>query len=409
VVSCNGNNIRAIGALSSRVLGNRLMTDDSYPQNRPVTHTDPIGWTAINRPRILKGLYTILIYGCRNRPSGQVPLTRFDNWWLLVEWPTEAAAALCEPALHFCFVDCFKATEAQDSRRVSITETLRFLRSTFGSIDRDTKAVQAGTAQVNPGTTGADAVKFGSVHIRNILDAGERGREDPSKTGAQAQIDLANEFLDLFEALKDRRRHSPTKIMISKALEPITDRPEELDATTVGILRYTSTHNIGRFYVEIHTLPTAANNIVVTNFLHPGVTQNGSPDTAPDGPDAAPDGRVTHNGPPPGTQKSQHKKVFDVGGQKKPPTPAPNQRTPEPGQHLPAVEEPDHIEQQAASAGTISPVIVPAEHSRSTPLGYPEVTQSGPPAAAARQTRTRSTKRSKANGGTQPPGPEERW
>jgi hypothetical protein len=66
-----GNNIRFSGDMASRGPEIRLSTDDPRPEERPVAHADPIGWTFGNRARIMRSLYTILIYGCRNRPAGQ--------------------------------------------------------------------------------------------------------------------------------------------------------------------------------------------------------------------------------------------------------------------------------------------------------------------------------------------------
>src|SRR5258708_22695760 len=56
-----GNNIGTRGDLVSRSLSARLETDSPNPENRTVTHEDPIGWTEANRGKILKSLYTILL------------------------------------------------------------------------------------------------------------------------------------------------------------------------------------------------------------------------------------------------------------------------------------------------------------------------------------------------------------
>jgi hypothetical protein len=213
IISFNGNNIRIGGALSSRVLGNRLATDDPRPEDRVVTHTDPIAWTAINRPRLLQAFYMLLRYGGRNRPGGQAPQTRFPTWWTLVGWPIELAAELYDPTLHFDLTACFKATEAQDTRKAGVITAIDLLRGVFGSVPRG--------APVTP------AVQFGSVNIRSLLDAGEQARMDLKQPNAQAQIDTANAFLDMLENLRGGKRHrSPSKILIGEALKTIVDRPE---------------------------------------------------------------------------------------------------------------------------------------------------------------------------------------
>ena len=250
VISFNGNNIRTGGALSSRVLGNRLTTDDPRPEDRQVAHTNPIAWTAINRPKLLRALYTILIYGGRNRPDGQAPQTRFDTWWTLVGWPIELAVELYDASLQFNITECFKATEAQDTQAAGVASALRLLIRQFGSIPR--------AAPVSP------TLQFGSVNIRSILDAGEQARMDPGKAGAQVQIDTANEFLDLFESLHGKRLRSPSKNLIGEALKTIVDRPEEVDPATIGILRSKSIQGVLRFHVETHTPPPAAKHLSST-------------------------------------------------------------------------------------------------------------------------------------------------
>jgi DNA polymerase-1 len=248
IISFNGNNIRVGGALSSRLLGNRLATDDPRPEDRAVTHTDPIAWTGINRPRLLQAFYTLLRYGGRNRPDGQVPQTRFPTWWTLVGWPIELAAELYDPTLHFDLTECFKATEAQDTRKAGVVAALNLLRRQFGSVPR--------------GVTIPQSVRFGSAKLRDILDAGEQGRANPGNSNSQAQIDLAGEFLDLFEALYGKRLRSPSKSKIGEALETIKDRPENLDPTTIGILRLSVIHGLWWFHVETHTPTGVAKNSV---------------------------------------------------------------------------------------------------------------------------------------------------
>src|SRR5262249_43073896 len=71
-----GNNVRFVGDMASRGPEIRLTTDNPNPENRTVVHADPLAWTLENRARILRALYTILLFGCRNRPPVQVAKTR---------------------------------------------------------------------------------------------------------------------------------------------------------------------------------------------------------------------------------------------------------------------------------------------------------------------------------------------
>src|SRR5260370_22708564 len=87
-----GNNIGTRGALVSRSLSARLETDSPNPENRTVTHEDPIGWTEANRGKILKSLYTILL-GNPALGNKKIKLkTRFKQWWRLCGSAVENAA-----------------------------------------------------------------------------------------------------------------------------------------------------------------------------------------------------------------------------------------------------------------------------------------------------------------------------
>jgi hypothetical protein len=397
VFSFNGNNIHAGGALASRLLDNRLLTDDPRPEDRPVKHTNPVVWTLANRPKLLRAFYTILLYGNVNRPLNQSPQTRFDTWWTLVGWSVELAAALHDPALHFDCVERFKATEAQDTRKRGVTEALNLMRGQFGSLPRG--------APVSP------AVQFSSVNIRSILDAGEQGRMDPGKAGAQVQIDLANEFLDLFENLYGKRHRSPSKNLIGEALKTIVDRPEELDPTTVGILRLKSKDGYTWFHVEVHTLQPGVQTF---DFSAAGAPPSGNPSHfSPANPGATHFETPLEDLEDDGSGKGSHlaerplpKKRMFAATKWEPPND--KWEPPNPGQHLPTIAEPVQTERPASSSETISPAIAPAEHSHSAPPGSPAVIQGEPPASApaARRSRTRS-RRSKANGSQ--PRTEERF
>jgi hypothetical protein len=237
-----GNNIQFVGDLASRVFEIRLSTDDPRPEDRAVQHGDPIAWTQNSRPRILRALYTILLYGCRNRPAGQVAKTRFKTWWCLVGWPVELAASLLDSPVELDFVQLFKAAEAHDPRAAAVAAALRCLRAEFGSLDR--------------GTVPQAADGFMSRQLREILDAGEQSRRlsatirDASDLAA---IERANALLGVIEGLRDKRHPNPSTRLIGDTLKATVDNPVELDATTVGILRGRISHGENRFHIEVHT------------------------------------------------------------------------------------------------------------------------------------------------------------
>jgi hypothetical protein len=204
-----------------------LLTDDPNPENRSVAHADPIGWTWDHRAEILRYVYTILIYGCRNRPQEQVAKTRFKTWWRLVGWPVELAASLIRVELNFETV--FKATEAQDSKAAGIVTALHLLKNTFGD------------------------KWFRARDIRTILDQGELARATFQRTGAsnEAAIRAAVAFLEMVEELTGKRNRNPITNVIGKALVGIADRPVNLDDTTRGVLRTRLHDGNNEFSVEI--------------------------------------------------------------------------------------------------------------------------------------------------------------
>jgi hypothetical protein len=223
-----GNNIKFTGDMASRGPEIRLLTDDPNPEDRAVVHADPIGWTRDHRAEILRCLYTIMIYGCRNRPEGQVAKTRFKTWWSLVGWPVELAASLIGVELDFDTI--FKATEAQDIKAAGIVTALHLLKNTFGE------------------------KWFRAKDIRTILDKGESARATflHTRVNDEAAIRAAAAFLEMVEELTGKRNRSPITKVIGKTLAGVTDRPVNLDDTTRGILRTRLLHGDNEYSVEIH-------------------------------------------------------------------------------------------------------------------------------------------------------------
>jgi hypothetical protein len=228
-----GNNIKFAGDMASRGPEIRLTTDDPNPEDRAVKHIDPIGWTRDHRAEILRHLYTILVYGCRNRPVGQIAKTRFKNWWSLVGWPVELAASLVGEELDFPVI--FKATEAQDGKAAGIVSAITLLRNTFG--DKNDSW-------------------FRARDIRDVLEKGERVRErtysvTSRTTSDEAAVQKARDFLEMVGELEGKAYRSPTTQIIGRALARIVDRTVNLDDTTRGILRSRLLHGNTGFRVEV--------------------------------------------------------------------------------------------------------------------------------------------------------------
>jgi hypothetical protein len=125
-----GNSIAPRGDMASRSLMLALNVDRPDPENREFEHADPLGWTQVNRAKIVRALYTLLIAGALNRPKQQEAKTRFKTWWNLVGWPVEYAASLLGIQ-----VDCTKliqAGEAEDEEALAASAVLTILRQNWG-------------------------------------------------------------------------------------------------------------------------------------------------------------------------------------------------------------------------------------------------------------------------------------
>ena len=137
----NGNNIGPKGDMTSRSFRITINVDRPDPENRPFVHPDPLAWTAQNRQKILRCLYTILIYGCQNRPAGQVQKTRFKDWWSLCGWPVELAASLIDQS-----IDCtalMKASDTRDDEAGAASTMLSTLQAEFGDAAFTAKDIMA--------------------------------------------------------------------------------------------------------------------------------------------------------------------------------------------------------------------------------------------------------------------------
>ena len=125
-----GNSIAPRGDMASRSFIMALKVNRPDPENRNFAHPDPLAWTQLHRPKILRALYTILIAGALKRPQHQVTKTRFKTWWDLVGWPMEFAAKLADIT-----VDCtelLRAGEAEDDEASAVSAAISILREIWG-------------------------------------------------------------------------------------------------------------------------------------------------------------------------------------------------------------------------------------------------------------------------------------
>ena len=209
-----GNNIGPKGDMVSRSFRIIINVDRPDPQNRPFVHPDPIEWTRQHRAGILRALYTILINGCRNRPSDLVSKTRFKDWYDLCGWPLEHAALLIGVK-----IDCAKliaAGESGDSETTAAIALLSELTTTFGTKD------------------------FTAKDITALIEAGTPKPFDPPTPTAKEKTER---LLDAFAELigKPLRRYSPGAI--GKLLNNrLVDLPTFLDDTTATLKASSEKH-----------------------------------------------------------------------------------------------------------------------------------------------------------------------
>lgn len=145
-----GNNIGPRGDLASRSLQVRLEVDRPDPENREFVHADPIGWTQVNRAKILQAIYTILLGNPALHPgASEIPQTRFKAWWRLIASAVQHAAkqhamdtnkkvralVINEPVVspvEVNFRDMFLRQEDDDEETASISEALAAMRAQWG-------------------------------------------------------------------------------------------------------------------------------------------------------------------------------------------------------------------------------------------------------------------------------------
>jgi hypothetical protein len=220
-----GNSIAPRGDMASRSFMLALNVDRPDPENRAFTHADPLAWTKINRAKIVRALYTLLVAGALNRPQRQEPRTRFKTWWSIVGWAMEYAAGL-----HGTKVNCtelMRAGEVGDEEASAASAALTILRHTWD--DRS--------------FTGRDVVKAMTLEPRI---GGSSAALDSEGLKAEAMADALGE-------LAGRRLDRPTAHSIGKLFQKrLVGRPAWLsNGATVAVLRKSTGHSENTYHIEV--------------------------------------------------------------------------------------------------------------------------------------------------------------
>jgi hypothetical protein len=139
VISWTGNNVACIGDLASRVLRLPFTSTRVDPENRSLTHSDPLGWTRAHRAQILRAFYTVILGNPRLHGAtiGDAP-TRFKDWWRIVGVAIEWAAHChighpelwrddCQPCV-IAFEAEFASNEADNEQTTALAIVLDLLR-----------------------------------------------------------------------------------------------------------------------------------------------------------------------------------------------------------------------------------------------------------------------------------------
>jgi hypothetical protein len=136
-----GNNIMARGEMMSRALTIDIEVNRPDPENRPFRRRFPIEWTLVNRAKILRAVYTIMLGNPRlGAHAGNESATRFPMWWRLVGSAVEHAAEVLRRTglerwtdAHVDFGAKVLANELEnDDDTSNLTLLLDFLAREFG-------------------------------------------------------------------------------------------------------------------------------------------------------------------------------------------------------------------------------------------------------------------------------------
>ena len=218
----SGNNIAPVGDMTSRSLSTRIDVTRPDPENRPVKHADPVGWTFANRAPILRALYTLLL-GNPRLTGGPHPTekTRFRSWWHLCGAPLEHATKLLieergdwfpgdlgpahMTAVPVDFVELFRSFEDSDDQGNALAGLLEQL----GALWPDSEF---------PDGFRADQIVEKMTNYGPPIGVPEPG------------------LRSLFDAIGSKPLHTVTGFTVGNRLRLVTDNPAVVDGTIL-ILR----------------------------------------------------------------------------------------------------------------------------------------------------------------------------
>jgi len=213
-----GNGIAPAGDLASRVLVAVLNASRPDPENRPFTHTDPMGWTLENRPKILAALYAI---ACVPRPIPAQAETRFKDWWRMVGHPIELVSGVR-------FAKLLEANNNLDPEASDVETVLAALRRRFGQKPFRAEQV-AGMVRPDPGVAFAD---------------------DAQRHAALAAID---ELRSALEGLSGRPfpPGDPKTQAVGKKLLALEGRPASVDGDIVRLIGANKGRDAKSYCIEV--------------------------------------------------------------------------------------------------------------------------------------------------------------
>jgi hypothetical protein len=121
VQAFTGNAIRPVKDLATRSIIVALDAKCHDPENRPVKHRDPVGWTLAHRAEILGAALTILCLPRRPQVNAGI---RFVEWWDVVGQPVEMIAGVR-------FGEMIGRNRAQDQEEREIETALTIFLAEF--------------------------------------------------------------------------------------------------------------------------------------------------------------------------------------------------------------------------------------------------------------------------------------
>ncbi|MGJ0510662.1 MAG: hypothetical protein ACR652_26760 [Methylocystis sp.] len=229
VMLFTGNNIAPTGDMASRSLVCSIDVTRTDPENRSFKHPDPLRWTAKNRMKLMKSLYTLLLWNPYLRMPADERVeakTRFKTWWASVGAPIEGVTALIGEPVDFGAM--FAANEFGDEEVDSVATICDAINKRFA--DR-VFAVKDFAALLDSGPA---ATPFGSP------------AEQAARKAAHEQAEALREALQAIHDVPLPPGPLPNQ-RVGQILGKAVGRPVCIDGKTVR-LRVVHAGHAGRTY-----------------------------------------------------------------------------------------------------------------------------------------------------------------